>query len=88
MASSRITQDFNFDWTFTRGDPADAQSPAFDDSGWRAVRLPHDWSVELSFTQEETGGSTAFLPGGIGWYRKHFQVPEEYRDEKIFIQFS
>jgi len=59
----------------TRGDPADAQSPDFDDSGWRAVRMPHGWSVELSFAQEETGGSTPSLPGGIGWFRKTFQTP-------------
>ena len=34
------------DWKFLRGDPSGAEQPAFDDRGWRLVRLPHDWSIE------------------------------------------
>ena len=63
---TRTTIDFNFGWRFSRGDPVNAYGVHFDDSKWREVRLPHDWSVEASFKQENTGGSTAFLPGGRG----------------------
>ncbi|MEO1009948.1 MAG: sugar-binding domain-containing protein [Bacteroidota bacterium] len=80
--------DFNFDWKFAKGDIAHAQNPSFDDSSWRAVKLPHDWSVEESYTQENTAGATAFLPGGIGWYRKTFSLPNSAADKITRINFD
>ena len=85
---ARCTADFNFGWRFARGEQPDAQAVDFDDSAWRDVRLPHDWSVEESFTQENTGGSTAFLPGGIGWYRKTFSLPAENVDRFTWVEFD
>ena len=85
---ARVTQDFNFGWKFSRGDSPEATLPAFDDSAWRDIRLPHDWSVEESFTQEETAGATAFLPGGIGWYRKRFTLPQEAQGKVTWIEFD
>src|SRR4051812_21271661 len=51
------TFDFDAGWRFAlvnaaaatdpTGAYANAPDPAFDDSAWRAVHLPHDWSVEL-----------------------------------------
>ncbi|MBQ3208162.1 MAG: DUF4982 domain-containing protein, partial [Bacteroidales bacterium] len=69
-------EDFNDDWKFSLGDIAGAEDPAFDDSGWRELELPHDWAVEGDFSIENpsgTGGGA--LPGGIGWYRKTFIAP-------------
>ena len=83
-----MIENFNTDWLFHLGDVPDAKEMAFDDSDWRAVRVPHDWSAELSFTQEETGGCTAFLPGGIGWYRKSFTVPESSQGKVVRIDFD
>ena len=37
---------FNADWRFHPGDANGAEAPQFDDSGWRRLRLPHDWSIE------------------------------------------
>lgn len=59
-------------WRFFLGDVADAIENDFDDSKWRVVDVPHDWSVESSFS-EDLEGATGYLPGGIGWYRKTFQ---------------
>jgi beta-galactosidase len=75
--SWRRGEDFNFDWKFTLGDDIAFAEPDYDDSGWRDLHLPHDWSVEGEFSAENpsTPGGGA-LPGGIGWYRKHFFVPE------------
>ena len=75
--SPRIVEDFNFDWRFTLGDSPAWAAPGFDDSDWRALHLPHDWSIEGEFSPDNpsgTGGGA--LPGGIGWYRKHFKTPE------------
>ncbi|MFC7336631.1 sugar-binding domain-containing protein [Haloferula chungangensis] len=65
--------DFNFGWKFIEKDVAEAATPDFDDSKWRNIRLPHDWSVEHSF-DEKLEGATAYLPGGMGWYRKTFEI--------------
>ena len=84
----RMVEDFNFEWVFARGDIEGAYETDFDDSQWRAVRLPHDWSVEEGFSQENTAGATAFMPGGIGWYRKSFVVPKEAEDKVIWVEFD
>ncbi|MBI9057114.1 MAG: DUF4982 domain-containing protein [Labilibaculum sp.] len=84
----RTSLDFNFDWKFNLGNVEKAQKTGLNDSSWRDVRLPHDWSVEHSFTQKNTGGATAFLPGGIGWYRKTFMMPNEAVDKNTRIEFD
>lgn len=37
---------FNSGWKFHLGSAANAEQPAYNDSGWRVLDLPHDWSVE------------------------------------------
>ena len=87
--------DFNFDWRFTLGDePAFAETD-YDDGTWRELHLPHDWSVEGAFSRDNpstpSGGA---LPGGIGWYRKHFTLPKTVFDpngqpeKSVFIEFD
>ncbi|GAG04780.1 unnamed protein product, partial [marine sediment metagenome] len=44
MSSARTNIDFDFEWCFGRGDFATAMIPVFDDSEWKVVNLPHDWS--------------------------------------------
>lgn len=66
----------NFDWKFWLGDVPGAQEPGFDDSKWRDVNLPHDFSISGPFDEKvEQGGACGFLPRGIGWYRKTFPSP-------------
>jgi beta-galactosidase len=79
----------NFDdaWQFHKGDVPGAQAPAADDSGWRRLRLPHDWSIEGPYAAENASG-TGYPPGGIGWYRKSFQFPQSDREHRVFIQFD
>jgi len=68
---------FDFAWKFHLGDALGAEQPAFDDHAWRTVDLPHDWSIEGPFSETNlTGGSGGFLPSGVGWYRKEFQLAE------------
>ncbi|WOO39307.1 sugar-binding domain-containing protein [Rubellicoccus peritrichatus] len=86
--SSQDTFNFNADWLFHLGDIPEAFKTDQDDSSWRQLNVPHDWSAEQSFTQEDAGGSTAFLPGGIGWYRKHFKMPDSASDQITRIEFD
>ncbi|HZH60372.1 MAG TPA: glycoside hydrolase family 2 TIM barrel-domain containing protein [Metabacillus sp.] len=78
---------FNFDWKFLKGDNSDASKIQFDDSDWRSLDLPHDWSIEGPF-KKDFASSTGYLPGGIGWYRKKFTVPDSIKGKKLFIQFD
>ena len=76
-AQERQIEDFNFDWSFKLGDDQQFATNDFDDSSWRELHLPHDWSIEGEFSKDNpsTPGGGA-LPGGIGWYRKHFRSPK------------
>ncbi len=46
MAETPREQSCDADWRFLRGDAAGAEAPAFDDSQWRMLDVPHDWSIE------------------------------------------
>jgi beta-galactosidase len=53
------------------------------------VDLPHDWSIEGPVDQNApSSGSGAYLPTGIGWYRKKFRVPVEDRDRVAVLEFD
>ncbi len=86
---TRVVKDFDSDWRFHLGDVADAQNANFLDTGWRNLNLPHDWSIEGEFSKDNPatpeGGA---LPGGIGWYRKTFQVPAGDNDKFYYIDFD
>ena len=69
--------DFDSGWKFHLGDLSEAEKSAFSDLNWRTLDLPHDWSIEGSFKPDNPAtNSGASLPGGIGWYRKHFNVTD------------
>ena len=90
-AESRQRQRVSFDsgWRFLLGDPPGAHAPAFDDATWRTVTLPHDWSIEGKIDQTHpTGGSEAFLPAGIGWYRRAFTAPKNWDLQRFSLEFE
>lgn len=78
---------FNQNWKFFKGDPAGASETNFNDSSWRVLNLPHDWSIEDDFTVEGEAES-GFLLGGTGWYRKHFVVPEKFNGKDFTLNFD
>jgi len=78
---------FNGNWKFNLGDHKDGANLTFDDSKWRHLNLPHDWSVEGVYSPDKAS-CQGYLPGGIGWYRKTFIVPANEKDKKIFIYFE
>jgi beta-galactosidase len=86
---SRNRERFCNAWQFNLGDVPGAEAPNFNDSAWRTLDVPHDWSIELPFDSKVPGGgSVGYLPGGIGWYRKAFTVPESDRGKKVVIDFD
>jgi beta-galactosidase len=77
---------FNDGWLFAKGDIAGAEAPGFDDRSWRSLDLPHDWSIEGPF-DSKWASCTAFLPAGVGWYRKHFTISPA-PDQTITLRFD
>lgn len=99
---SRTGRDISFgeDWRFFRGEGSGLEQPAADDSAWRRLDLPHDWSVEdipggtapdqIGPFDKKAIGTTAtgFTVGGEGWYRKHFRVDGYPADARIELVFD
>ena len=86
---------FDAGWRFSRGDVAGAEKGKFDDSAWRMVDLPHDWSIEdipgtnSPFDSNAIGGIDAgYLIGGTGWYRKTFYTNSDITPKVIHLQFD
>ncbi|WP_257668592.1 beta-galactosidase GalB [Parapedobacter tibetensis] len=81
--------DFNEGWKFHLGDDSMAHTPDYDDSEWRLLDLPHDWSIEGEFSGEHPATSQGgALPGGIGWYRKTVVLPDDTDDNQVYIDFD
>lgn len=86
-SAARAAKDFDDNWLFSRGDFASAMMPPFDDGSWRVLNVPHDWSSEGPFSAEYASG-TGYAPGGIGWYRKHFQLDQYQQGQSVTIEFD
>lgn len=86
---------FDSDWLFHRGGAQGAEEVTFNDSQWRKVCLPHDWSIEdlpgkntpfsIDAISQVSGG---FTTGGTGWYRKYFEIGDSLKGKSIIIMFE
>ena len=79
------TVDFNDHWRFNLGNGSAATD--YNDSSWRDVDLPHDYSIEQEYSANNEAES-GYLPGGTGWYRKTFSVAPEWEGKSITIDFG
>ena len=80
---------FNFDngWKFTLDAPENAQDISFDDTSWRSLDLPHDWSIEFAAVQDATSGNAGgFFPTGTGWYRKHYAYTPTAGHKRLYFE--
>ncbi len=80
---------FDFDWNFQLTDDSAAIAPNYDDSDWRQLDLPHDWSIEGTIAADNPmGNDGGYFPTGIGWYRKIFEVPADWKGQVVSIEFG
>lgn len=91
---------FDKDWHFRKGAVAGAEKPVYDDSAWRILDLPHDWSIEPvekekgvetigPFSKNSAGGpATGQTVGGEGWYRKSFVLAPEDAGKRVELYFE
>ncbi|MEV4053540.1 glycoside hydrolase family 2 TIM barrel-domain containing protein [Amycolatopsis sp. NPDC049688] len=90
--------DFTTGWRFVLANPDGitdptgrydrAPDPAFDDSAWQVVDVPHDWSIELPPTPVGTNSGSGFFRGGLGWYRKTFTLPPSFAGKHVSVEFD
>ena len=86
---------FDDNWRFLRGDSINAELTDYDDSAWRIINLPHDWSIEdipgtnSPLDSGAIGGIDAgYFIGGTGWYRKEFIAPSDPGSKRFLIRFD
>lgn len=96
---SKRNQDFNEGWLFMEDSTIVASTSEFDDTDWRTVDLPHDWSVEDYAVQDSVhigpffksmikGEDVGYLRGGTGWYRKRFELDETDAGKMVYLYFD
>ena len=83
---------FNSGWCFClgaedncEGDISTIADNDYPDSEWKKVALPHDWSIEGPLSPS-LASCTGYLPGGIGWYRKHFTLDDNAARHYIYFE--
>lgn len=89
LTHARERSCFDEGWLFTLGNDEKMSQVDYNDSQWRRLDLPHDWAIEGDFSASNpSGAGGGALPGGIGWYRKHFKVTDAAQFDKYFIEFD
>ena len=87
--SARLTLPLDARWKFLQSDAQGAERAAFDDSAWTTLDVPHDWGIAGPFDPKNPAkGEGAFLPAGIGWYRRRFSADPSYSGRRVFIEFD
>ena len=80
---------FDDNWKFELGESPLASNLDFDDSEWRKLDLPHDWSIEGEPKENNASGADGgFYPTGLGWYRKTFNAPLGWENKNVSIYFE
>lgn len=94
------TLSFDDNWRFIKDSLSGAESPDFNDSSWRLLDVPHDWSIEDLPGQNGDSiigpfdrsaidrMSSGYLVGGTGWYRKSFTIGEADKDKIAYLKFD
>ncbi|MDD3432048.1 MAG: glycoside hydrolase family 2, partial [Bacteroidales bacterium] len=88
LQAERISISMDQDWEFSLGELG-ADSVFIEQQDWRQLDLPHDWSIEGKYNKyHPSGRGGGYLPTGIAWYRKEFQLPAAYEGRRVFIEFD
>jgi len=102
-AAPRQITSLDFDWRFHRGDipgvlpdhytnedlspSAVFLTPAYDDSAWQKINVPHDYIVEGTF-DPKSEIQHGYLPVESGWYRKTISIPAADQGRRLWLEFD
>ncbi len=94
----------NDGWRFFAGDPDGAELPGYADSGWLEVSVPHDFQISQPWVEPAPDekpdndnpmanirsrlSARAFKEMGVGWYRKHFHAPSDWKEKRVVVDFE
>jgi len=85
----RERKSIDTNWYFIQEDVGNAEELDYDHTAWRNLNVPHDWSIEGCYDENNPSGRAgAFLPTGIGWYRKTLNIDELHVNDKYFVEFD
>lgn len=79
---------FDLNWKFNRGNYVFATELEMNDKSWRDLDLPHNWSNDKELLKTTLNTAVGIDSSGIGWYRKHFEIPNAWREKSILINFE
>jgi beta-galactosidase len=87
-ASGRQTYSLNLDWKFIKQNVSGAQQPAYDDSAWTTVSVPHTYNDVDSFDDWITSSGESSVAMQPTWYRKRFQLPADHAGRKVLLELE
>ena len=91
-AQTRERQCFDKSWRFVLADSVQMSQTDYNDAWWHCLDVPHDWAIEGDFyVGHPSGASGGALPGGVGWYRKHFSLGDcetPMKETRFFLEFD
>lgn len=89
LKAERLTVDFNQGWKFQESDITTESQLNYDEGQWQQVTIPHDWAFNKGISedgaQKDKGG---YFDGGIGWYRRTFEMRDDWRDKRVMLEFQ
>ncbi|MFV8375073.1 sugar-binding domain-containing protein [Flavobacterium sp. GSP11] len=89
FSQARKVTNFDSGWQFIKREVPGAEKPLFNDTQWRKLDVPHDWSIEGPYDRDNTSGrGGGYLPTGIGWYRKTFEMNAADAKKICTIEFD
>ena len=87
--SSLRKMNFNRGWKFIRVADTLTRCPGVDDPGWKAVQIPHDWSIEEPIAKDNPSGSSGgYYTCGTAFYNKKFRYNHGWKGKNVLITFD
>ncbi|MDR0678478.1 MAG: DUF4982 domain-containing protein [Holosporaceae bacterium] len=99
--TGRRTIPLTDNWKFIKSEQIfGGERPNYDDSNWRTVEIPHDWSIENLPNQKSddiigpfdrtaiSGKHTGYTVGGTAWYRKTFELNQNDEGKTVYLYFE
>ena len=87
--TQRSVTNFNNNWSFILEDNPLSSKESVDTLSWKNINVPHDWSFEKGVRKGgDQGQGGGYHDGGIGWYRKQFNVKKSSLSNITYINFD
>lgn len=76
----RLKRNINREWKFVLSDIKGAEVTDFNDGDWQNISLPHSFSIPYFMWSK--------IYNGYGWYRKVIDIPTEWKDKNVTLEFE